>query len=166
MVHNPVKLSSVASRIHSLFLQVKNYECGTWKIWKISLNMIMMGPRALMFLSSICRHNEHLSFVFKPCHQELNLCYLFLPIDIKSLSFLINRFAKSALKSSNAGRFWSQFDFLNLLHLSCHSRDYDLRWAFYVGSLVVWNFIVYRTFIFSCTYYCEFCRCHIGQNEL
>ena len=114
MVHNPVKLSSVASRNHSLFPQVRNYGCGTRRIWKITLNLIMVGPRALMFLSSISRHNDHLSFCFQTISSGNRIfVYLFLPFLLKSRSFLINRLAKSALQIGNAGRFWSQICLLD-----------------------------------------------------
>ena len=65
MMHSQVKLSSVASQIHSIFPQVNNYGCGTRRILMIKVNLIMVEPRALMFLSSICRHNaEHLLLFF------------------------------------------------------------------------------------------------------
>ena len=63
MMHNPVKFSSVVSRIHSIFPQVNNYGCGTRRIWKMTLNLIMVEKRVLMFLSSICRNSKHLIFV-------------------------------------------------------------------------------------------------------
>ena len=65
MMHNPVKLSSVASQIHYILPHVNNYRCGTRRILMLKVNLIMVEPRALMFLSSISRHNaEHLLLFF------------------------------------------------------------------------------------------------------
>ena len=74
MIHSPVKLSSVASQIHSIFPQVNNYGRGTRRILMIKVNLIMVEPRSLMFLSSICGHNaEHLLLLF--CfYLRLSIC--------------------------------------------------------------------------------------------
>ena len=53
MVHNPVKLSSVASRLHSSCPLVKNYRCGTKRTSKMRLNLIMMGARELIFFAKL-----------------------------------------------------------------------------------------------------------------
>ena len=90
MIHNPVKLSLVASRIHSTFAQVKNYGCGTRRIWKISMNLIMVELHVLMFLSSICRNSKHLIFVCFEAMWSLYRLFVFafLPIEERP-SFLI-----------------------------------------------------------------------------
>ena len=127
MMHNPVKLSSVASRIHSTSPQVKNYGCGTRRIWKMTLNLIMVEKRVLMFLSNICRNSKHLIFV-------LFWSYV---IRVSTLCFRISPHWYNVLVSSS--RSLSKISITNWecrkilkpklsswLHLmSCHSKEYD-----------------------------------------
>ena len=50
----------------------------------MSLNLIMVEPRVLMFLASIRRHNKHIfCLVLKLCRQGID-SFVFLPIDITS----------------------------------------------------------------------------------
>ena len=127
MMHNPVKFSSVVSRIHSIFPQVNNYGYGTRRIWKMTLNLIMVEKRVLMSLSSICRNSKHLIFV-------LFWSYV---IRLSTLRFRISPHWYNVLVSSSRSLSkisitnWECRKILKLklsfwLHLmSCHSKEYD-----------------------------------------